>query len=72
LSGAASATATYATAAVVGVVLTPVIIRFAGTKVSVLICQATYLIYCIANFYPGKIMENAQNCLQSTCGFGGE
>ena len=52
--GAASVTATYATAGVFGVIFTPVIIRKLGPKMCLLFCELAYMIFIVMNAYPGK------------------
>ncbi|XP_076805885.1 protein unc-93 homolog A-like [Clavelina lepadiformis] len=50
--GNASVTATYVTASLFGVTLTPLILKRFGKKACVLFCEFTYLVYILVNYYP--------------------
>lgn len=55
-SGASAVTATYATSAVFGVMITPILLRKLGPKICLLLCEFAYMVYILANAYPGKYL----------------
>ena len=52
--GAASVTATYITAALFGITFTPIMLRQFGAKICAIVCEITYLVYILINYYPGE------------------